>query len=105
MSLHDVDIITADRSSPKPSFGDALPEAARMSHNTSATTYVPTGATAFRQRVVFKNNMLLYYDDQNRVIKVDGFISSLAPYPVTIQAVYGFDVFTDILGIPGPGSI
>jgi hypothetical protein len=54
------------------------------------------------QRVVFKNGLTLSYDDQNRIIKIDGFEPRLAVYPVIIQAKYGYDVYTDILGLTPP---
>lgn len=70
-----------------------------MAHNTTST--VPTTGVQ-NTRIAFKNNVILYYDDQNRVIRVDGFIPGLAAYPVTIIAQYGYDVYTDILGLTAP---
>lgn len=101
MSLHDVDKSSVDRGSPTPNTHDALAEGSVAAHQTLSSSY-KTDATTSKSRMVFKNNMLLYYDDQNRVIRVDGFIPSLAVYPVTIQAKYGFDVFVDILGLTAP---
>lgn len=98
MAIHDVDKTSSDRGSPQPNSHD-LQGVARMAHNT--TSVVPTTGTQ-TSRIAFKNNVLLYYDDQNRVIRVDGFIPGLANYPVTIIAKYGNDVYTDILGLIAP---
>jgi len=99
MGLHDVDKGSDTRLTPKPNQNDEQTQ--RMAHNTMSTTYKIAG-TADKQRIAFKNNLILYYDDQGRVIRVDGFIPALATYPVTIIAQYGFDVYTDILGLTAP---
>lgn len=99
MSLHDTDPNHFKRINPKPNANDVVDQ--RMAHNTLGTTY-KTDSDTNQQRVIFKNNITLYYDDQNRVIKVDGFIPDLANYPVTIIAKYGYDVYTDILGLTAP---
>lgn len=104
MTLFDTDETSQDRSNPQPNGHDAV-NGTRMAHNTVSTSYTPTGNNPKSTRVVFKNNVILYYDDQNRIIKVDGFIPSLANYPVTIQAIYGYDVYVDILGLAAPGAI
>lgn len=98
MAIHDVDKSSSDRANPQPNSHD-LQGIARMAHNT--TSLVPTTGTQ-TSRIAFKNNVILYYDDQNRVIRVDGFIPGLANYPVTIIAQYGYDVYTDILGLTAP---
>lgn len=99
MALHDVDKNHFKRVTPKPNAADDVQQ--RMAHNTLGTTY-KTDGDPNTQRIAFKNNIIMYYDDQNRVIRVDGFIPDLAPYPVTIIANYGYDVFTDILGLTAP---
>lgn len=101
MTLFDIDKSNLDRSSPQPNHSDQLIEGSVKAHATLGTTY-KTDASAANVRVIFKNAMILYYDDANRVIRVDGFIPSLAVYPVTIIAIYGYDVFVDILGIAAP---
>lgn len=101
MALHSVDKDNIDRNSPRPNTHDLRQDVSRMAHNTLGTTYKTTSDTT-NTRIIFKNNLILYYDDQNRVIRVDGFIPSLAAYPVTIIANYGYDVFTDILGLTTP---
>lgn len=99
MSIHDVDKGNNQRSNPKPNVNDV--QTNRMAHNTMSTTYKNEGNTN-TQRIAFKNNLILYYDDQDRIIRVDGFIPQLVDYPVTIIAKYGYDVFTDILAIDRP---
>jgi hypothetical protein len=101
MSLHDVDPHSFDRSSPMPNHKDQLANGSVKSHQTLSTTYVANNATT-HTRIRFLNNVILYYDDQNRVIRVDGFIPALAAYPVTIIAKYGYDVYVDVLGIAAP---
>lgn len=99
MSLFNVDKTNDNRSDAKPNENDVRFN--RMAHNTLSTTY-KTESDTNSQRIVYKNNIVMYYDDQDRVIRVDGFIPSLADYPVTIIAKYGYDVFTDILGLTAP---
>lgn len=99
MGIHDVDRGSSDRSSPLPNAHDQQ-GIARMAHNTTSTT--PTADASIKTRIAFKNNVILYYDDQGRVIRVDGFVPGLAAYPVTIIAKYGYDVYTDILGLTAP---
>lgn len=99
MAIHDVDKGSADRGSPMPNSHD-VEGVARPAYNTHSIA--PTTDPTNKTRVVYKNNVTLYYDDQNRVISVSGFIPGLAPYPVTIDAIYGYDVFVDILGLIAP---
>lgn len=73
----------------------------RLAHNTTGITY-RTDSNNNHQRVVFKNGITLSYDDQNRVIKIDGFEPRLVNYPVVIEAQYGYDVYVDILGLTPP---
>lgn len=98
MAIHDTDKGSSDRNSPSPNSHDL--QGARMAYNTHSIA--PTTDTTKKTRIVYKNNVILYYDDQNRVIRVDGFIPGLAVYPVTIIAKYGFDVYIDILGLTAP---
>lgn len=99
MSLWDIDKNHEKRLNPTPNQSDQVMQ--RMAHNTSSTTYRKDDSSN-KQRVAFKNSLILYYDDQGRVIRVDGFIPALAVYPVTIIAKYGYDVYTDILGLTAP---
>ncbi len=85
-----------------PNHSDRIIDGAHKAHQTLSTTYHTDASANLHTRVVFKNNVILYYDDLNRVIRVDGFIPSLANYPVTIIANYGYDVYVDILGISAP---
>ena len=87
------------RGTPLPNQVDV--DANRKAHNTAGITYRTDSDTNY-ERVIFKNGMILYYDDQNRIIGVDGFIPELVSYPVRIIAKYGYDVFVDILGIDPP---
>lgn len=100
MGLHDVDKTGIDRSAPTPNSVDT--ERVRKAHGSLSTTYQSNGDTSKTTRVRFANNMILFFDDQNRIIRVDGFIPTLAAYPVSITAIYGYDVFVDILGLPSP---
>lgn len=102
MSIHDVDKNSLDRGTPSPNRPDVVAQDAVRAHQTLSTTYNTDASTAGHTRIRFLNNVTLYYDDQNRVIRVDGFIPSLAAYPVTIIAQYGYDVYVDILGLPSP---
>jgi hypothetical protein len=99
MSLHDIDKKTNNRGQSALNAEDQLLQ--RKAHNTMSTSYKQEGSVN-PQRIAFKNSLILYYDDQNRVIRVDGFIPEVANYPVTIIAKYGYDVFVDILGITAP---
>lgn len=99
MSLTDSDKTGNGRLSPQLNQNDQVVQ--RMAHNTYSGTYrKDTSDNA--QRIAYKNSIVLYYDDQDRVIRVDGFIPELANYPVTLIAKYGYDIFVDILGIDPP---
>lgn len=102
MSLHDVDKGAEDRATPAPNHTDIVTDGAVKSHQTLSTSYQTDAIDVANTRIAFKNNIILYYDDQGRVIRVDGFIPSVADYPVTIIAKYGYDVYEDILGIDAP---
>lgn len=104
MSLLDVDPINADRGAPSPNQPDTIPEENRMSHNTLSSVYSPPGQQA-TVRMALRNNMIVFFDSANRVSSVYGYISSVAPYPVQITALPGYDVFVDILGLPPIGTI
>lgn len=99
MSLWDIDKNTNNRREPTLNQNDKLIQ--RKSNNTLSTVPVTATNTPV-SRIAFKKNVILYYDDQNRVIRVDGFIPVLASYPVSITAVYGYDVYVDILGLIAP---
>lgn len=99
MTLHLVDKSSPNRRNPNINQTDLNSQP--LAHNTTQLTYKSDGNNN-PQRVIFKNGITLSYDDQNRIIKVDGFIPALAPFPVTIEAVYGYDVYTDILGLTPP---
>lgn len=101
MSLHDVDKGNADRGNPSPNRADVVDAGAIKAHQTLSTSY-KTDASAANVRMRFIHNGILWYDDQNRIIRADTYIPSLAAYPVTIIAKYGYDVYTDILGIARP---
>lgn len=100
MALHDTDKQNDGRSQPKLNERDVMLD--WPAHNSSSPTYRKDSNNNY-QRIAFKNAIILFYDDQNRIIRVDGFIPQLANYPVTIIANYGYDVYTDILGLTPPG--
>lgn len=101
MTLFDTDKNSLDRGTPSPNRPDVVADDAVRAHQTLSTTY-KTEASAANVRIRHLNSVILYYDDQNRVIRVDGFIPALANYPVTIIAQYGYDVYVDILGLTAP---
>jgi len=119
MSLFDTYAGSLDRGLPHPNHLDRLNDGSIKAHQTISTTY-KTDASVANTRVTMQNGAILFfdsnnrlvlsmknglttwYDDLNRVIKVDGVIPALANYPVTIEAIYGYDVYTDILGISAP---
>lgn len=92
------------RGDPEPNTHDTTSDTDRMAHQTLSTSYASPG-TKNIQRTVFKNNLLITYDDQNRIIGVYGIVSQVAPYPILITAQYGYDVFTDVLGISKPAGL
>lgn len=73
----------------------------RMAHNTLGTTYKTDGDDA-TQRIIFKNGLILTYDEDDRVSSVYGYIPEISDVPVFIIAKAGYDVFTDILDITAP---
>jgi len=99
MSLWDVDKGSDNRLTPKPNQNDEQTQ--RMAHNTMSTTYKIAG-TADKQRIAFKNNLMLTYDSNDLISSVYGYIPAVSTVPVFIIAKAGFDVFTDILGIDRP---
>lgn len=99
MSLTDSDKTGDNRLSPSLNQSDQVVQ--RMGHNTNSNTYRKDTNTN-SQRIAHKNTIDLYYDDQNRIIAVDGFIPELVNYPVRIEAEYGYDVYVDILGLTPP---
>lgn len=99
MTLFNLDKDSDNRKNPRINQNDHV--AQPMAHNTMATTYRTDSNTNY-QRVIFKNAIILSYDDQNRIIKIDGFEPRLVNYPVTIEAKYGYDVYVDILEIDPP---
>jgi hypothetical protein len=101
MSLHDVDKGNINRGTPTPNRHDVVDAGSIKAHQTLSSTY-KTDASAANVHMRFIHNGILWYDDQNRIIRADAFIPSLAAYPVTIIAKYGYDVYTDILGLPRP---
>lgn len=99
MSLHDVDKSNSNRITPLLNSADDVRE--RKAHNTTSTTYKQEGDTN-TQRVAFKNNLIIFYDGEDRVSRVDGYIPELSDEPVIIIAQAGYDVYVDILGLTAP---
>lgn len=100
MALHDTDRRSDNRLTPSPNADDDVMN--RMAHNTTSTTYRKVTDSTTKQRVVFKNGLILTYDSANRVSSVYGYIPSLSDIPVLIIAKSGYDVFSDVLGITAP---
>lgn len=99
MSLHDIDKTTSSRITPVPNSNDGISE--RMAYNTTSTTYKDESDTN-TQRIAFKNGLILYYDGEDRIARVDGWIPELSDEPVIIIAEAGYDVYVDILGLTPP---
>ena len=99
MSLHDLDKTHEQRLNPSPNSNDEISN--RLAHNTMSTAY-KTESTTSKQRLVFKNSLILTYDSTGKVSSVYGYIPSVSSIPVFIIANAGYDVFTDILGITAP---
>jgi hypothetical protein len=99
ISLFDIDKDGDYRGIPKPNGNDA--QIQRSSHNTMGTTY-RTESDTRNQRIVFKNGVILTYDDENRVSSAYGYIPEASTVPVFIIAKEGYDVYVDILGIDPP---
>lgn len=99
MSLFQIDKSNDNRKTPQLNENDV--NVNRLAHNTMAQTY-RTDSNNNYQRVVFKNGITLSYDDQNRVIKIDGFEPRLVNYPIVIEVEYGYDVYADVLFIDPP---
>lgn len=99
MSLFDIDKQGNYRAQPSINENDSQNQ--RMAHNTMGTTYRSDSDTG-NQRIVFKNGLILTYDDENRVSSAYGYIPEADTIPVLIIAKEGYDVFVDILGIDPP---
>lgn len=99
MSLHDVDKTSNNRITPRVNAPDPVTE--RMSHNTYSNTYRSSDG-AVTQRMVFKNGLILTYDQDNKCSSVFGYIPEVSTIPFYLSAKEGYDVFTDILEITPP---
>lgn len=98
MALHDISK-GQTRKNPLPNTNDSQNN--RMAHNTLSTTYRDEDAVS-EQRVVFKNSLILTYDNDNKISSVYGYIPEVSDVPVFIIARDGYDVFEDILGVAAP---
>jgi hypothetical protein len=76
-----------------------------MSHNTLSSTYTPVGQSSLQQRMVFKNNMFIFYDASNNISSVFGWVTSTGTVPILIIAQQGKDVFADVLQISRPAGL
>lgn len=99
MAMHDVDKQNDNRANPILNVEDKV--AVRMAHNTQGNTYRTAGLDV-KQRMAFKNGLIITYDSQNRASSVYGYIPEISSIPLFIIAKDGYDVFTDILGISAP---
>lgn len=99
MSLHDIDKDGSDRANPSLNTIDDVSE--RMSHNTMGNTYRRAGGNV-KQRMIFKNGLLITYDKDGRASSVYGYLPSVSNVPVIVIAKTGYDVFTDVLGVTAP---
>ena len=99
MSLHDTDKSGNSRGNPKPNVEDS--QINRMAHNTMGTTYRQDSDNN-NQRIIFKNGLILTYDNDNKISSAYGYIPEASAIPVFIIAKEGYDVFIDILEIDPP---
>lgn len=103
MALFDVDKTNNDRGTPSPNTHDVLTPGALMAKGTISSSYSTQPVSVVPQRMVMKNNMLIWYDDENRPSSVYGYVPGYASnVPVLAIAKYGYDVFVDVLGVPAP---
>lgn len=72
-----------------------------MAHNTMSNTY-RSASEPTKQRIAYKNGLIMTYDKDNKVSSVYGYIPELSEEPVFIIAEAGYDVFVDLLGIEAP---
>lgn len=98
MSLIDVDKTSDNRLTPLPNNDDDV--TGRMSHNTMGNTYRSTQSND--QRIVFKQGLIITYDQNNRASSVFGYVPEVSNIPIFVIAKEGNDVFVDILGIDAP---
>jgi len=105
MTFIDRDKDSLERGAPLPNRHDAVDPGAMMSRQSISSSYTRTGNVKQQPRMRMVNNALVWYDDQNRISAYDGYIPSLSPIPVRIDAKYGYDVFVDILGISRPAGL
>lgn len=102
MSLTDADKHNPDRGAPAPNHSDLVAAGAVKSHQTMSSTY-KTDASVANVRMTFKNGMIIWYDDQNRPSSVYGYVPGYnSQVPVLAIAKYGFNVFSDVLGVSAP---
>lgn len=99
MSLHDIDKKNHLRGISSLNENDSQQQ--RMAHNTMGTTYRSDSDTN-QQRIIFKNGLILTYDNDDKISSVYGYIPSVSAVPVLIIAKDGYDVFEDILEIDRP---
>jgi len=99
MALYDIDKSNDDRGKPSLNVNDTVQN--RMAHNTMGNSY-RTAGLGVTPRMRFMNSLIVTYDDEDRVSSVYGYIPEVAPYPVLITALEGYDVFADLLEIDPP---
>lgn len=99
MGLHDSDKSSDRRLSPRPNANDPLQQ--RMAHNTMSNTY-RSASEPTKQRIAYKNGLILTYDQDNKISSAYGYIPELAEEPVLIIAKAGYDVYVDILDLTPP---
>lgn len=101
--LHDIDATTSGRTNPTVSSDDKV--VSPMAHQTNSSSYTAPGQSPSKQRMVFKNNMLVCYDSNNKISSVYGWVTAAGTIPVLISVIPNGDVFTDILGVPRPSGL
>lgn len=102
--IHDVDKHNDDRGTPMPNTTDVHATTdLLMAKQTISTTYSVNATQTVRS--VFKNNLLVWYDGNNNVSSIYGYLPQVSSIPISIIAVPGKDVFTDVLGISRPAGL
>lgn len=75
--------------------------ATRMAHNTQGNTYRTVGSGVI-PRMVFKQGLIITYDENNLASSVYGYIPEVSAVPFFLVAAPGYDVFVDLLEIDPP---
>lgn len=99
MSLNDLDKNDDQRRFPRPNANDNVPH--RMAHNTIQHTYRQVNSSVV-PRMIFRNGIIIWFDQDNKVSAIFGYVPEVSGIPIEVIAKSGYDVFDDILGVDQP---